>query len=199
MPRFPNHSAESLPLHIVLHGIDRMPVFRQDVDYNFFKSTLLDDCTRHSLAIHAYVLMETHVHLLVTAQVSTSTRKAMQSLCKRYLHYFNRRYERTGSLWEGGSYVSTLVHNDNSLFERMCYIELNPVRIGLTQHPASYAWSSYRANAEAGKDILVTPHPLYRALSADPIIRCRTYRAMVEQPFSEESLERIWLALNRAR
>ncbi len=195
MLRFPRYHAQCRPLHIVLRGIDRTPVFRQDADYNYFKSTLLDDCARHGLAIHAYVLMENHLHLLATPQTPSTTRKTMQSASKRYLHYFNRRYERSGSLWEG-TYLSTAIETDDSLIECMRYIELNPVRAGLVEHPAEYLWSSYRANAEAGRDILVTQHPLYRGLSADPIIRCRIYREIAARPLKDDALERIRRALH---
>lgn len=190
MSRLSHRRLESLPLHIVLRGIDGMPVFRQDADFNFFKSTLLDDCTHHGLAIHAYVLMENHVHLLGTPRLSASARKAMQSLGKRYLHYFNRRYERSGSLWDG-SYRSSMIEKSDALIECMRYIDLHPVRLGVAQDPSTYAWSSYRANAQCGKDMLVTPHERYRALGTDPVARCLRYRTVAAEPLGVEVVERI--------
>jgi putative transposase len=129
---------------------------------------------RTGCSIHAYVLMTNHVHLLVTASNDTAISRMMQIVGRRYVRYFNDRYSRTGTLWEG-RFRSTAIDSERYFFTCARYIELNPVRAGIVAHPRDYEWSSYRANAEAAAESLVEPHPLYAALGEDAIQRARFY------------------------
>ncbi|MGH8809801.1 MAG: transposase, partial [Noviherbaspirillum sp.] len=145
---------------------------------------------RHGLAVHAYVLMTNHIHLLASPDTATSVPKTLQSVGRRYVQYFNFRYQRTGTLWEG-RYRATVVDAENYLFECMRYIELNPVRAGMVDHPRNHTWSSYRANAEGKADALVSPHGLYRSLGADEDERRIAYRSLVKAPMDAELLGEI--------
>jgi putative transposase len=196
MSRLPRYFVEGLPLHIIVRGNDRMPVFRYRADFSYFKSTLLEASQRHRLAIHAYVLMPNHVHLLATPADAASAPKVMQSVGRRYVYYFNRRYQRTGTLWEG-RYRATAVDTDSYLFECMRYIELNPVRAAMTVHPRKFPWSSYRANAQGRPDPLITPHELYCGLGVNQNACTEAYRAMVEHPLQPETLDLIRQCTNK--
>jgi putative transposase len=109
-------------------------------------------------AVHAYVLMDNHVHLLVTPAKDDSMSRMMKAVGERYVRAFNKRHKRTGTLWEG-RFKSSIVETAKYLFTLYRYIELNPVRAGMVAHPSEYAWSSYGANAEGAEVILVKPHP----------------------------------------
>jgi len=74
--------------------------------------------------------MTNHIHLLVSPETAESLPKTMQSLGRRYVQYFNYRYKRTGTLWEG-RYRATVIDAEAYQFECMRYIELNPVRAGM--------------------------------------------------------------------
>jgi putative transposase len=87
----------------------------------------------------------------------------MQTLGRQYVRYFNSRYQRTGTLWEG-RYKSYLVQEEIHLLELYRYIELNPVRAGIVEQPSDYVWSSYAINALGKPPKLCTPHVLYMAL-----------------------------------
>jgi putative transposase len=101
--------------------------------------------------------MTNHVHLLVMPSDETALGKMLQTLGCRYVQYYNHKYGRTGTLWEG-RYKSTLVQTENYLLTVYRYIELNPVRAKMVDHASEYPWSSYRYNAVGLNIELVTPH-----------------------------------------
>ena len=146
MSRQPRLDLPDVPQHVVQRGNDRIACFRDDTDRHLYLKTLGDVATSFSCALHAYVLMTNHVHLLVTPSDAGSVARLMQSLGRRYVSAFNHRHERTGTLWEG-RYKSCLVDCGRYLLACDRYIELNPVRAGLAQRPGDYRWSSHRANS----------------------------------------------------
>jgi putative transposase len=133
--------------------------------------------TCYGVAIHAYVLMTNHVHLLVTPEDELSTSRMMQQLGRKYVTYFNKVHERTGTLWEG-RFRSSMIATVRYLFACYRYVELNPVRAGMVQSADQYKWSSYRTNALARRDDLVSPHAEYVALASDSAERCEKYRRL---------------------
>jgi putative transposase len=190
MARLPRYFVKGVPLHIILRGNNREPIFGSDDDCQFFKQALLDAVKRHGMLVHAYVLMTNHIHLLASPSTSESVPKEMQSVGRRYVQYFNFRYKRTGTLWEG-RYRATVVDAENYLFECMRYIELNPVRAGMVKHPRDHAWSSYRSNAAGEADPLVNTHSLYRSLAKVESERQGAYRELLRMPLAEERLDEI--------
>ena len=146
MPRKPRYVIPGQPQHVIQRGNNRCPIFITDDDYGCFGRYLREACSRQGCHVHAYVFMTNHIHLLVTPGSEDSIAKAMQSVGRRYVQYFNTTYQRTGTLWEG-RYKATLIDSENYLFTCSRYIELNPVRANMVNHPSEYMWSSYRANA----------------------------------------------------
>lgn len=114
----------------------------------------------------------------------------MQSVGRRYVQYFNFRYQLTGTLWEG-RYRATVVDGEHYFFECMRYIELNPVQAGIARHPRNYRWSSYRVNADGKTDALVAPHRLYCSLAQEEGERRIAYRELVKAPMEAELLDEI--------
>jgi putative transposase len=136
------------------------------------EAVALYDC-----AVHAYVLMTNHLHLLVTPGSQQSLPRAMQALGRRYVRHVNAAQRRTGTLWEG-RYRAAPVDSEAYFLACCRYIELNPVRAGIVLHAGDYRWSSYRAHAFGTADSLVRGHPLYRRLGRSPAERRRAYRAL---------------------
>jgi putative transposase len=196
MARLPLYFIPDVPLHIILRGNNRTAVFLHSDDYPKFKETLVAAAVCHGLAIHAYVFMTNHVHLLASPSSSQSAPRTMQSVGRRYVQYFNLRYKRTGTLWEG-RYRATVVDTERYLFQCMRYIELNPVRAGMVTHPEDFAWSSYRANAEGQADQLITPHALYERLSNNLHQRIVAYRSLFGTPLKQTSVDEIRHCTNR--
>jgi putative transposase len=144
----------------------------------FYLRHLRELAARMRCEIHAYCLMTNHVHLLVTPESEKSCAMMMRHLNQQYVRFFNRRYERSGTLW-GGRYHSCPAESARYVLACYRYIELNPVRAGMVTHPADYAWSSYLANAGSKEDAMIAPHPEYAALGADEAARRASYRALV--------------------
>ncbi len=153
---------------------------------------------KHQCDIHAYVLMTNHVHLLVTPLLDNSIGKLMQTLGRYYVQYFNQRYKRTGTLWEG-RYRATLIDSEHYLLTCMRYIELNPVRARkMADHPSEYPWSSYRCNALGQSNPLVTPHREYKRLGVTDVERQAAYRQLFRARIPETTLKTIREATNKA-
>ena len=100
--------------------------------------------------------MTNHIHLLATPGQAHSITHMMQDLGRKYVRYINHTYRRTGSLWEG-RFKASLVDSEAYLLTCMRYIEMNPVRANMVQHPAEYAWSSYASNAQKSMENLGRP------------------------------------------
>lgn len=149
-------------------------------------------------ALHAYVLMTNHVHLLLTPPQPEAVSRLIISLGRRYVQYINKKYGRTGTLWDS-RYKSSLVQADHYLLLCQRYIELNPVRAAMVDDPVHYRWSSYRANALGQHDQLITPHSLYTDIAADETVRLASYRALFRQALDGEALSDIRLAANQSQ
>jgi putative transposase len=139
--------------------------------------------------------MSNHVHLLVTPAGASSSAELMKGLGERYVRYVNRRYCRTGSLWEG-RYKSSLVEHARYLLTCQRYIELNPVRAQMVAHPAHYQWSSYRTNAHGEPSDLITPHTVYAALAHQPVAREKAYRDLFDTPLATKTINKVRRAVN---
>ena len=137
----------STSLYVIQRGNNRQACFYADQDYQFFLEWLGKYAKETGCAIHAYVLMTNHVHLLVTPKQAESAGQLMKRLGQRYVQYVNRTYRRSGTLWEG-RFRSCLTQDDEYLLRCYRYIELNPVRAGMVSHPAEYPWSSYQVNGQ---------------------------------------------------
>ena len=170
MPRKPRMYLPEIPCHVIQRGNNREACFFAEQDYQFFLEYLAAACRRYRIAIHAYVLMTNHVHLLMTPTTREGISRAMQSIGRRYVQYINREYRRCGTLWES-RHKASLVDAERYLLTCYRYIELNPVRAGMVEHPGDYRWSSYRHNAYGEKNALITQHPLYERIHLDGIGR----------------------------
>lgn len=196
MARLPRYVVPEQPQHVIQRGNNRCAIFGSPADYKFFYDCLTNACGRHQCRVHAYVFMTNHVHLLMTPQAKHGIARTMQSLGRRYVRYFNDRYARTGTLWEG-RYRATLIDSQSYLLKCHRYIELNPVRAGQTNHPSDYPWSSYQANALGRRDTLVTPHAEYVALGRDHNERRLAYRALFLDVIDKTALDHIRESTNK--
>ena len=188
MARLRRYAMPGQPQHVIHRGNNRSVIFAEPADYERFGHDLMTACSRHGCVVHAYVLMTNHFHLLVTAPENSALARAMQSIGRRYVGYFNRRSQRTGTLWEG-RYRSAPIDSERYLFTCYRYIEQNPVRAGIVARPEHYPWSSFHANALGRLDPIVTPHERYVALGGRVPDRLAAYRSIVDVPFDSSTLE----------
>lgn len=198
MARPSRHFLKDRPLHVIQRGNNRQAIFFKPDDYARFYNWLVAAAQENGCAVHAYVLMTNHVHLLLTPESATSLPRTMQSLGRRYVQYVNREHARTGTLWEG-RYRAALIDGDDYFLACSRYIELNPVRAGLCAHPAVYRWSSYRAHALGEIDALASDHPLFHRLGHEPAERQREYRALFGEQLDPAFLDGLRQATNGGR
>lgn len=185
MARLPRLVIPDQPHHVIQRGNDRQLIFRDEEDYAAFLRWLRDAAKQFKVKLHGYVLMPTHLHLLATPFDEAGLGRMMQWVGRHYVPYFNRKYDRAGTLWQG-RYKATVVDSERYFMACSVYIETNPVRAGLVMSPQDYPWSSYAHHVGAKSDPVVTDHEMYWALGNTPFHREATYKSLVEQGLPPE-------------
>ena len=150
------------------------------------------------VAVNAYVFMTNHVHLLLTPRDKSSISRMMQWATRKYTVYFNARYQRTGTLWEG-RFRASIIKRDEYLLTCHRYIDMNPVRARIVSVPGDYAWSSHRFYAHGEPDSLVKEHPALSCLGETHEARRRRYSALFERPMTANELKYIRECANSGR
>lgn len=179
MARLSRLTLPGYPHHVIQRGNNRQPIFVAAADHKYLLDLLEDQAKKFDVALHAYVLMSNHFHLLATPKTADGLPKMMQAVGRSYVRYFNDTQKRSGTLWEG-RYKSTVIQSDKYLLACMAYMDLNPVRAGLAASPQEYPWSSHLHYLGIRSDRLITPHPLYWELGNTPFAREAAYADLVQ-------------------
>ncbi len=190
MARLPRQAIAAFPHHVIQRGHNRQRVFTDDDDRRRYLVWLHEASLAHGLEVHAYVLMDNHVHLLATPLNDASLSLTMQAVGRRYVRWFNTRHGRTGTLWEG-RFRSSLIEADRYLLACQRYIESNPLRAGMVASAVDWPWSSHRHHVGLAVDPLVRPHPTVWALGNTPFERESAYRRLFDETVSQREQE--WL------
>jgi putative transposase len=198
MPRQARLRIPGYPLHLIQRGNNKAACFAEERDFRVYLALLDELSPLYRCDVHAYVLMTNHVHLLLTPGQVDGPSLLMKHLGQRFAQYVNRKYGRSGSLFEG-RFRSCIVDSDGYLLTCYRYIEMNPVRAGMVDHPLHYRWSSYRTNAEGHPSDVIVPHNLYLSLAPDAQARRSRYRQLFEVPQAPAELDRIRIAINMGR
>jgi putative transposase len=173
------------PHHVMQRGNDRQLIFRDANDFRAFLDWLREAARLFKVAIHAYALMSNHLHLLVSPSDQEGLGRMMQWIGRHYVPYFNRKYVRAGTLWQG-RYKATVIDSEQYFMTCSRYIELNPVDAGIAATAMEYPWTSYAHHIGAKSDPLITDHSLYWALGNTPFEREAAYKALVEQALTSD-------------
>jgi putative transposase len=185
MARLPRLTVPGYPHHIIQRGNNRQAIFGDRPDYELLLGLVDEHARKQQVAIHAYVLMSNHFHLLATPETAEGIPQMMQAVGRRYVRNFNLRHARTGTLWEG-RYKSNIIQAERYLLACMVYMDLNPVRAGMVGDPADYPWSSHQHYIGRKADRLLTPHPLYWELGNTPFARDEAYGSLVRAGIPDE-------------
>ena len=199
MARLPRFFIPGQPQHIIARGNNRQIIFAANADYQFFRDALVEAAGRFGLAVHGYVWMTNHIHLLASPMYADSISKTLQSVGRRYVQYFYYTYKRTGTLWEG-RYRATVVDSEKYLLQLMHYIDMNPVRAKMVIHARKYEWSSYRRYAEGDEgqnSVWLEPHQQYLALGSSSAMRCIAYEQLSKVLMPDSELIMIRDATNK--
>lgn len=196
MARLHRIDVPGVPQHVIVRGVDRRPCFFSDADYEIYLAILRAAAASSDCAVHAYVLMTNHVHLLLSGRVAGAVSATMHRTGLRYVGHVNRFHGRTGTLYEG-RFWSSLVQTERYLLTCMRYIELNPLRAGMVTRPDDYRWSSFRANAGLAAFGWLTPQDDYLRLGGSTPERVGAYRALFREALDPEELAAIRLHVNK--
>ncbi|MCG7947192.1 MAG: transposase [Candidatus Thiodiazotropha taylori] len=190
MPRKPRFYLPGVPVHIVQRGHSRDPVFFETQDYATYAHWVRVGSEKYNIAVHAFVLMTNHIHLLITPTQAQNISLFMQFIGRHYVPYVNHKYGQSGSIWEG-RYKASLVQEETYFLTVMLYIELNPVRAGMVDLPGDYRWSSFCHNAGDRQIRFITPHPIYHALGSSNQERTIAYQKLFERHIIKDDIKRI--------
>jgi len=195
MPRRSRLIIPGVPLHLIQRGNNRQPCFYADEDYGVYLDWLQVYSRDTGCSIHAYVLMTNHVHLLLTPSDADSAGMLMKRLGQRYVQYINRTYRRSGTLWEG-RFRSCITQQEEYLLLCQRYIEMNPVRAGIVEHPGEYRWSSYGCNGQGETSALLNHHPVYLSSGRTGEERLASYRELFRHEMEPGIVDQIRRATN---
>lgn len=189
MPRRARMYLPDYPYHIVQRGNNREACFIEPENFQFYLDLWKEVSLRYGVSVHAYCLMTNHIHVLATPEDKTSISNTMKVVGSRYAQYVNKKYKRTGTLWEG-RHRSSLVQTEKYFLTCCRYIELNPVAAKMVKHPEEYRWSSYHSNAWGDEGWLVT-HDEYMCLGETKAKRCQNYRALFKNNLDVDDVDLI--------
>jgi putative transposase len=190
MPRQPRLELPGIPLHVTQRGVNRCAIFVDDDDRHHYRRLLREASQKYAVSVHAFVLMDNHVHLLLTSTQPGDLSRAMREVGQNYVQAFNTRHGRSGTLWQG-RFKSCLVDSDHYVLTVIRYIELNPIRAAMVTKPEDYRWSSVHTHLGAADDPLITLHPLYLALGSQAVERQQTYERWLRAGISDEDITAI--------
>ncbi|MGB8378113.1 MAG: transposase [Rhodanobacteraceae bacterium] len=190
MPRLPRLELSGVPMHVTQRGINKGAIFIDADDRYHFRRLLRRAFRDHDIALHAFVMMDNHFHLLLTPSAVGTLSRAMHWVGQSYVQAFNLRHRRCGALWQG-RFKSCLVQSERYLLTVMRYIELNPVRAAMVQAPEDYRWSSVHTHLARARDPLITPHPLYLAMGHNETDRARAYQDWLDAGIAPDDLNHL--------
>ncbi len=156
MPRIARIVVAEYPHHVVQRGNNKQAIFFDDADRKQYLKLLKKYSLDCGCKIHAYCLMDNHIHILFVPQYEYSLARTMQKLSLRYTQYVNKKYKRTGRLWEC-RFHSALVDKERYLLSVCRYIERNPVRAKIVSEPNQYLWSSAGCGTADQQDGFIEP------------------------------------------
>ena len=142
MPRVARKISNSGLYHVVMRGINRQTIFEDAEDYEKFLSLLLWYKEKCKYRIHAWCLMDNHVHLLIEV-LGDPISIVFKKIGTNYATYFNTKYQRVGHLFQD-RFRSEPVEDDTYFLQVLRYIHMNPVKAGMCENPQDYEFSSYR-------------------------------------------------------
>lgn len=178
MPRQARLMLADQAYHVVQRGVNKGAIFVDDIDRQLFLHLLHSAFLKHRVALHAYVLMDNHIHLLATPSTQQGLADAMRMHGNNYVQAFNQRHGRSGPLWQG-RFHSSMIDSDAYLLSVYRYIERNPVRAGIAVSAEDHPWSSVHGNLQRRDDPMLTQHPAFQAFAGTAQQRTALYAAFL--------------------
>jgi len=190
MPRRARFCPAGYPVHLIQRGNNRQAIFTCNADVAAYANWLAQGAERFGVAVHGWVFMTNHVHLLATPSHAESLSRLMQFLGRLYVRHFNYMCARSGTLFEG-RFRTSIVQEDRYFLTCLRYIELNPLRAGMVRNPGDYRWSSFGVHALGISARLWSPHDLYLELGSNPKQRQRAWGALICESLDTDVMAKV--------
>jgi putative transposase len=187
MARLPRLVLPGHPHHILQSANDGQLIFRDADDFQRLLGWMKDSAREFKVAIHAYVLMPDHLHLLATPATDEGLAQMMQRVGRYFVPFYNAKYGRSGGLFKG-RFKTSLIDTEQFFMACSRYIDTNPVRSQLVVDALDYPWSSYAHHVGAKPDAMITDHALYWALGNTPFQREAAYKELCRPMLSEKEM-----------
>jgi putative transposase len=158
MARLARAVVPDIPHHVTQRGNRRQPTFFCDDDYLLYRDLIAESCRAAGVGVWAYCLMPNHVHLILTPSDRDGLRAALGEAHRRYSRHVNLREGWRGYLWQGR--FASVAMDEPHLMACARYVEMNPVRAGLTSAAEDWRWSSASAHLAGRNDGLADVRPL---------------------------------------
>ena len=211
MARLPRFIIPQQAHYILLKGHDGVALFRERTDFERMFNFIYEQSLRADVLVHAYTLLDSQIHLLVTPKAPDSLSKMMQGLGRSYVRYFNHRYDRSGTLW-GGRFKSSVVQTGEWLRKCLIYMDYLPVwrasgfdlggsvlthqgdsvvQAQRIRTPADYEWSSHLHYTGLRNDVFITAHADVWNLGNTPFAREQSYGQLIQLGLNASDRQRI--------
>lgn len=178
MPRQPRFLPPGNFYHIMARGNNKAAIFSCIEDYQYYLQKFEEYKKEHPFDLYHYCLMPNHIHLLIKSNRESNFSMFMKRLNLAYYHYYHSHYGFVGYFWQG-RFKSQLIDSDPYFIQCGKYVELNPVRAGLSPMPDDYIWSSYSYYVEGKSNFLITPNIFYQELGQNKNDRMKKYRELI--------------------
>lgn len=190
MARRPRQLLPGQLYHVLLRGNNDQPVCLDDEDRQALRAGLGLGAARNQVTLHAWLLLPSRVHLLLTPRSTEGLARMMQAVGRQYVRLFNARHRRSGTLWEG-RFRSSLIEGARFGLSCQQYLEYLPVHLGMVSHPDEHAWSSCRHHLGLVHESGLQPQPAYWALGNTPFDRESAWRQRLEAGAVHATIEEV--------
>ncbi|MEI7739904.1 MAG: transposase [Betaproteobacteria bacterium] len=180
--------------HVMIRGNNSQVFAQAQEDFSFLHGLWLTESSRHGVKVHGYVFLPSSMQVLLTPFETHAMAKCMQAVGRMYVTWFNKKYDRSGTLWQG-RFRSTVIDAGHWLLPSLMYLDWAPVRAGLVQEAPEHPWGSYRHYSGQARDPLIhAPEGIWE-LGNTPFARESQYAEMVQNGPSVSQVVQIAQAL----
>jgi len=130
LARKPRISLPNIPQHIIKRGMNQEKIFHDIEDYDYFYKLMIDSSEKLEIKIYSYVLMKEYFEFVISSSISENISKYMQTLARKYVLFYNKKYNRTGTIWEG-RYKTSIIETKLYLAKVIEYIDYQALNYNL--------------------------------------------------------------------
>ncbi|MTI80138.1 MAG: transposase [Firmicutes bacterium] len=189
MPRHQREKSKSGYYHIMIRGNERKNIFQDEEDKFRFVETLYKKKQENRFSLHAFCLMDNHVHLMLR-EGEEDVATVMKRITVSYVYYFNKKYKRVGHLFQD-RFKSENVEDDGYVLALVRYIHQNPVRAGMVKSVSEYKWSSYNCYLNENNYFAkaIETETILGLFSGDNRIAKKHFKEYMEEEAQEEFID----------